>query len=69
MKRKEILQERFIKNKRPLNLIDVSPIKEKEPKTRTIRKVILMSQFNDDDEKDFAKEAEKIRGYCNEKYY
>jgi len=28
-----------------------------------------MSQFNDDDEKDFAKEAEKIRGYCNEKYY
>jgi len=69
MKRKEILQERFIKNKRPLNLTHVSLIKEKQPKTKTIRKVILMSQFNDDDERDFAEEVEKTRGYCNEGYY
>jgi hypothetical protein len=39
--------------------------KDKQPKTRTTIKAILMSQFDDDEEKDFEKEAKKIRRYYN----
>jgi hypothetical protein len=41
------LKEKFIKNKRSLNLTHISPKKEKHPETRTIRRVNLMSQFDD----------------------
>jgi hypothetical protein len=44
------LNERFIKNKRPLNLAHFSPKKDKESKTRTTKRAILMSHSNDDDE-------------------
>jgi hypothetical protein len=43
-RRRNNLRERFIKNKRPLNPIHISPKKEKQPKTRTTRRTILMSQ-------------------------
>jgi hypothetical protein len=42
-RRKEILRERFIKNKRPLNLAHLSPKKDKQLETRTTRRAILMS--------------------------
>ncbi len=35
-RRKETLRERFIKNKRPLNLVHIFPKKEKQLETRTL---------------------------------
>jgi len=52
MKRKETLRERFIKNKKPLNLAHFFPKKDKQPKTRITKRAILMSQSNDDEEKE-----------------
>jgi hypothetical protein len=43
MRRKESLKEKFIKNKRPLNPTHISLKKEKQPKTRTTMRVVLMS--------------------------
>ncbi len=63
------MRERFIKNKRPLNPAHISPKKEKQLETRTTRRTILMFQFDDDEERDSTKEAEKTRGYCNERQY
>ncbi len=42
-RRKESLRERFKKNKRPLNPTHISPKKEKQLKTRTTRRTIMMS--------------------------
>jgi hypothetical protein len=63
------LRERFIKNKRPLNSTHIISKKEKHPETRTTIRAILMFQFDDDEEKNFLEEVEKIRGYCNERQY
>ncbi len=52
------MMERFIKNKKPLNPIHIFPKKKKEPKTKTFRRAISMSQFDDDDEGNF---AEKVK--------
>ncbi len=41
--RKGTLKERFIKNMRPLNLTNIYSQKEKQLKTRIIRRVIMMS--------------------------
>ncbi len=46
------MRERFIKNKKPLNFAYISFKKEKQPKTKTIRKVVMMSQSNDDEERE-----------------
>jgi hypothetical protein len=46
------MKDRFIKNKRPLNLAHISFKKEKQPKTKTTRRTILMSQSNDDEERE-----------------
>jgi hypothetical protein len=43
------LRERFIKNKRPLNLAYIFPKKKKQPETMTTRKTILMSKFDDEE--------------------
>jgi hypothetical protein len=43
MRRKESLRERFIMNKRPLNPTHISPKKEKQPKTRTTKRIAMMS--------------------------
>ncbi len=53
MKRKETLRERFIKNKKPLNPTHIFPKKEKQPEIRITRRVVLMSQFDDDEERKF----------------
>jgi hypothetical protein len=45
------MRERFIKNKKPLNLAHIFPKKEKQPKTRTTRRAIIMSLFDDNDDK------------------
>jgi hypothetical protein len=45
------LRERFLKNKRPLNPTHISPRKEIQPKTTTTKRVILMSKFDDDEER------------------
>jgi hypothetical protein len=37
------MRERFIKNKKPLNLAHLSSKKEKQPKIRTTKKIISMS--------------------------
>jgi hypothetical protein len=64
------MRERFIKNKRPLNFAYISFKKEKQPKTRTIRKVVMMSQSNDDEEREILwKRQRKQKGYCNEGQY
>jgi hypothetical protein len=42
----------FIKNKRPLNHAHIFPKKEKEPKTRTTIRTVLMSQFDNDEERE-----------------
>jgi len=42
-RRKDNLMERFIKNKRPLNLIHIFPRKGKKLEIRTTRRVALMS--------------------------
>jgi hypothetical protein len=44
------MKERFIKNKRPMNPTHIS--KEKQPKTRTTRRTIMMSQSNDESERE-----------------
>jgi tRNA A22 N-methylase len=41
--RKETLRERFIKNKKPLNVAHLFPKKEKQLKTRITKRTILMS--------------------------
>jgi hypothetical protein len=46
------MKDRFIKNKRPLNLAHISPKKEKQPKIKTTRRTIIMSQSNDDEERE-----------------
>ncbi len=51
-RKKDIMRERFIKNKRPLNPTYISSKKEKQFKTKTTRRVILMSQSNDDEERE-----------------
>jgi hypothetical protein len=43
MRRKESMKERFIKNKRPLNPTHIFLKKEKEPKSRTSKIIVLMS--------------------------
>jgi len=45
------LRERFIKKKFPLNPMHISLKKEKQPKTKTTIGVVLMFQFDDDEEK------------------
>jgi len=45
------LRKRFIKNNKPLNPTHIYPKKEKELQTRTTKKVVLMSQFDDDEER------------------
>jgi hypothetical protein len=50
-RRKDCLRERFIKNKRPINPMHISPKKEKQPKTRTNRRAIMMFESNDDEER------------------
>lgn len=50
--KKETLKERFIKNKRILNPPYIYLKKEKQSKTKTTRRTFLMSQFNDDEEKE-----------------
>ncbi len=45
------MRERFIKNKRPLNPTHIFPKKEKQLKTKTTKKIVLMSQSNDDEER------------------
>jgi hypothetical protein len=51
-RRKYNMRERFIKNKRSLNLLHIFLKKEKQPKSRTTERAILMSQFDDDDEQE-----------------
>jgi hypothetical protein len=46
------LRERFIKNKRPLNPTHIFPKKEKQLKIRTTIRIIIMSQFDDDEERE-----------------
>jgi len=52
MRKKNTMKERFIKNKRPLNPAHIFPTNDKQPKTRTTRRVVLMFKFNDDEEKE-----------------
>jgi hypothetical protein len=62
------LKERFIRNNRLLNLTHISFKKEKQSKTRTTKRIVLMSQFDDDKEReDFVEEAKKTGGYYNER--
>jgi hypothetical protein len=43
-----------------LNPIHIFPKKEKEPKTKRLRKAVLMSQFDDDDdERNFVEKSEE----------
>jgi len=61
------LRERFIENKRPLNLTHIFPKKEKKPKIRTLRRVILMSNLMMKMKRgNSTKEVEKTRGVHNE---
>jgi hypothetical protein len=46
------MKERFIKNKIPLNPTHISPKKEKQPKTRTTKRIVLMFNFDDDEERE-----------------
>jgi hypothetical protein len=52
-----------------LDLTHIFPKKEKQPKTRTTKRIVLMFQFDDDEKKDSIEEAKKIGGYYNERYY
>jgi hypothetical protein len=52
MRKKDTMRERFIKNKRPLNLAHIFPTNDKQPETRTTKRVVLMFKFNDDEEKE-----------------
>jgi hypothetical protein len=47
------MRERFIKNNRALNPTHIFSKKEKKPKTRTIKRIVLMSQFDDEEEREF----------------
>jgi hypothetical protein len=53
------LKERFIKNKRLLNLTNIFPKKEKYLETRTTRRTILMFQFDDDEEREILLKKKK----------
>ncbi len=69
-RRRDNLKERFIRNNRLLNLTHISFKKEKQSKTRTTKRIVLMSQFDDDKEReDFVEEAKKTGGYYNERQY
>lgn len=46
------MRERFIKNKRPLNLAHIYSKREKELEIKTIRRIILMSQSDDDEKRE-----------------
>jgi hypothetical protein len=61
--------ERFSKNKRPLNPTHFFPKMEKQLKTRITKRAILMFRFDDDEERDFVKEAKQIGKYYNERQY
>ncbi len=50
VRRKESLRERIIKNKKPLNPTHIYVRKEKHLEIKTTKKVVLMSQFDDDEE-------------------
>ncbi len=58
-RRRDSLKERFIKNKRPLNPTHISPKKEKHLKSRTTRRTIMMSQFDDEDEEKTLQKRQK----------
>jgi len=68
-RRKDNMRERFIKNKRSLNLLHISPKKEKQSKSRTTKRAILMSQFDDDEEQETLQKRQRrqLRGYYNER--
>jgi hypothetical protein len=46
------MRERFIKNKRPLNHAHIFPKNDKQLKTRTTRRIVMMSKFNDNEERE-----------------
>jgi hypothetical protein len=61
------LRERFVGNKRPLNLTHIFPKKEKKLEIRTLRKAILMSNLMLKMKRgNSTKEVEKTRGVHNE---
>jgi hypothetical protein len=45
------LRERFIENKRPLNPTHIFPKKEEQIEIRTTKKIIIMPQSSNDEEK------------------
>jgi hypothetical protein len=51
MRRNESLREKFIKNRIFLNPTHIFLKKKKQPKIETTKRVVLMSQFDDDEEK------------------
>ncbi len=51
-KKKRQCGENFINNKRPLNPTHISLKKEKQLETKTTRRAVLMSQFDDDEKRD-----------------
>jgi hypothetical protein len=53
------MRERFIKNKRPLNPTHISPKKEKQPESRTTRRTVLISQPDDDEERETLQKRHK----------
>ncbi len=50
-RRRDNLRERFIKNKRPLNPTHISSKKEKRQKTKITKRTIMMSKYDDDEER------------------
>jgi hypothetical protein len=46
------MREKFIKNKKLLNLTYISPKKDKQIEIRTTKKIIMMSQSNDDEKRE-----------------
>ncbi len=58
-RKKENLRERFVKDKRPLNPTHIFPRQEKQPKTRTTKRAILMSQFDDDEAKEILQKKQR----------
>ncbi len=53
------MRDRFIKNKRPLNPTHISFKKEKQLEIRTTRRAIMMSQFDDDEERETLQKRQK----------
>jgi hypothetical protein len=53
------MREKFNKNKRPLNPTHISLKKEKQLETKTTRRAFLMSQFDDDEEKEILQKRQK----------